>query len=210
MRLRTVRWVFLVLSLLLGIEVFMVIAAGGSTVQHTAHSAPIPVTAQARADGPIGSEGFRGVLVQRTTDFQTSFSNDSIPAFDVQRYDTDGAWSPMAPDRLTIPSSWDGQAAIFQARGAWSGHTGDYVELKLYCGAVRPIQNQEEHLIAVVQDATNIASPFVELTTAPIVVHAGEQCFIAFKTPAERTLIAYGNVTTLFGAYLPAAGLPTS
>lgn len=154
------------------------------------------------ADGPVGD--FRGVLVQRTTSYGTTFSNDAIPDFDLQRYDTDGAWTPEAPDRITIPEAWAGEPVIFHVRSAWSGHTDDYIELKLYCGAERPIgTDQEDHLVAVVQQATNPASPFVELTTPPLLLDAGTECMVAFKTPHERTLIAYGDATTLFGAYLP-------
>jgi hypothetical protein len=152
------------------------------------------------SDAPIA--GLRGVLVQRTSDFTTTFSNDAIPDFEVQVYDTDGAWNPAEPDRITIPGGWD--VAIFHVRSAWAGHTDEYVELKLYCGAARPIGNgQEDRLVAVVQVATNPASPFVELTTPPLPVEPGTECMIAFKTPNPRTLIGYENAATLFGAYVP-------
>lgn len=147
--------------------------------------------------------GFRGVLVQRTTPFATGFTNDAIPDFDRQRYDTDGLWDPAQPDRLTIPEAWDGHVAIIYARGAWTGQTTGYVELKLYRNAERPIGDDQEHaLMAVTQHEPNNASPFQELTSPPIVVHAGDVFTITFKTPRDATLIPYGNAATLFGAYL--------
>lgn len=173
--------------------------AGAAT---TATPTPPPELPKARPDGALGH--FRGVLVQRTTSFATSFSNDAVPDFDLQRYDTDGAWSPEVPDRIVIPAGWDGAPVVFTVRAAWSGHDDDYVELKLYCGAERPIEDaQEERLVAVVQMPPNLASPFVELTTPPLLLDPGTECMIAFKTPAERTLIPYGRATTLFGAYVP-------
>ena len=161
-------------------------------------STPPPELPEAREDGALGD--FQGVLVQRTEPFTTSFTNDAIPDFDLQRYDTHGAWSPEQPDRIVI--QWD-EPVILHARAAWSGHEAIYVELKLYCGAERPIEDQEEHLVAVVQTPPNLASPFVELTTPPLLIEPGTECMIAFKTPEERTLIGYGQAATLFGAYVP-------
>lgn len=161
---------------------------------------PEPMGLESVPDGPMGE--LRGVLVQRTTHYTTGYSNDAIPDFDRQLYDTDGAWSPERPDRLVIPDGWD--TVIFTVRAAWSGHDDLWVELKLYCGAERPIgDDQEEHLVAVVQTPPNAASPFVELTTPPLPVQPGDECMVAFKTPSERTLIAYNEATTLFGAYVP-------
>jgi hypothetical protein len=152
-------------------------------------------------DGPLGD--LQGVLVQRTTHFGRGNSNDSIPDFDRQIYDTDGAWSPEEPDRIVIPEGWE--AVIVTVRAAWAGHTDRWVELKLYRNAKRPIGNDQDmaHIVAVVQVATNPDSPFVELTTPPLPVEAGDEFLIAFKTPNERTLIAYGEASVLFGAYVP-------
>ena len=164
-----------------------------------AEPTPPPALPEAVEDGALGD--FRGVLVQRTTSFATGNTNDSIPDFDLQRYDTDGAWSPEQPDRLVIPWS---EPVIFHVRAAWAGHTDRWVELKLYCGAERPIGNEQEgNLVAVVQVATNPDSPFVELTTPPLLVEPGTECMIAFKTPNDRTLIPYGQASVLFGAYVP-------
>lgn len=163
---------------------------------------PAPQMPPAREDGAIGD--FQGVLVQRTTRFATGNTNDAIPDFDLQRYDTDGAWSPQQPDRLVIPEEWEGRPVIFTVRAAWAGHTDRWVELKLYCGAERPIGNdQDDYIVAVVQVATNPDSPFIEMNTPPLVVEPGTACMIAFKTPEEQTLIPYGPATTLFGAYVP-------
>jgi hypothetical protein len=151
-------------------------------------------------DGPVGD--LQGVLVQRTTHYETGNSNDSIPDFDRQLYDTDGAWSPEQPDRIVIPEGWE--TVIVTVRGAWAGHVDRWVELKLYRNAERPIGNdQEDRLVAVVQIPTNPDSPFLELTTPPLPVEAGDEFLIAFKTPKDRTLIAYGEASVLFGAYVP-------
>lgn len=177
--------------------------------ERTATAASIPVDPVAEheldaalPDGPLG--GFRGVLVQRTTPFETGFTNDAIPDFNRQRYDTDGLWNPDQPDRITIPESWDGRVAIIYARGAWTGQTTGYVELKLYRNAERPLGDDQEHaLVAVTQHEPNNASPFQELTSPPLVVNAGDVFTITFKTPRDAVLIPYGNATTLFGAYVP-------
>ena len=179
------------------------LAGCAAPVVGDAPSTPIPRATELESvpDGPLGD--FSGVLVQRTTHFRTGNSNDSIPDFDRQLYDTDGAWSPEQPDRIVIPQAWDGQAIIVTVRAAWAGHSDRWVELKLYRNAVRPIGNeQDDKLVGVVQSATNPDSPFVELTTPPIPVHAGDELLVAFRTPNERTLIAYQEATTLFGAYL--------
>lgn len=180
----------------------VLVACSSSPPSSSTGTAP-DVTPIERPDGMLASLDFHGVLIQRTTPFTTTFSNDAIPDFEYQRYDTDGAWDPAQPDRITIPESWTGPV-IFTVRAAWSGHDDVYVELKLYCGAERPIGNaQEDHLIAVVQQPPNLASPFVDLTTAPRNVEPGTECYIAFKTPEDRTLIGYGHAATLFGAYVP-------
>ena len=167
-----------------------------------ARPTPPPVIPSPAADAPMGD--FQGVLVQRSTPFTTQYANDSIPDFDVQRYDTDGAWSAERPDRIVIPGAWDGQPVIFTVRAAWAGHTDAWVELKLYCDAERPIgDGQEDQIVAVVQVATNPDSPFIEMTTPPLPAEAGSECMIAMKTPRERTLIPYGSAATLFGAYVP-------
>lgn len=150
---------------------------------------------------------FRGVLLHRTTDFTTTDSNDSIPAFDRVVYDTEAPGSPMwsadLPDRITIPEAWDGQVAIVYARGAWVGHDDFWVEMKLYRNAEPPIGKMEDdQVVAVIQHATNLGSPFHELTSPPIRVSAGDYFTITFRTPSPQKLIAYENATTLFGAYL--------
>jgi hypothetical protein len=162
---------------------------------------PVPRTVEPSSvpDGPLGE--FHGVLVQRMTHFATSNSNDSIPDFDRQVYDTDGAWDPSAPDRITIP--WGGMT-VLNVHAAWAGHEGRWVELKLYCGAERPIGNDQEHrLVGVVQSATNPDSPFLELTTPPLPLEAGTECFIALKSPTDELAISYQAITTTFGAFVP-------
>lgn len=144
---------------------------------------------------------FRGVLVQRTEPFGTSFDNDAVPDYDLQRYDTDEAWSPEQPDRIVI--RWS-EPVILHVRAAWQGHEAVYVEVKVYCGAERPIgTDQEDRLVAVVQTPPNLASPFVELTTPPLLIEPGTECVVAYKTPDAQTLIPYGAASVLFGAYVP-------
>lgn len=198
------------LALVLAVLAIAVVVIGtAARPMPVVHVEPLPATPVPRTavldsapDGQVAN-GFAGVLVQRTTHFATRNTNDSIPDFDRQVYDTDGAWSPKQPDRLVIPAAWDGRMVIITVRAAWAGHSDRWVELKLYRNAARPIGNdQEERLLAVVQLATNPDSPFVELTTPPLLMHAGDELFIALKTPAERLAISYQGVTTLFGAYV--------
>lgn len=193
------RWPLYAILLGIAVAIVGIGVVRGQLPAAVVYQQPDAVT---RADGPMGD--LHGVLVQRTTPFTTTYANDSIPDFDAQLYDTDGAWSPERPDRLVIPEAWDGLPVIFTVRAAWSGHTDLWVELKLYCGAERPIgDHQDDRIVAVVQTPPNPASPFVELTTPPVMVTAGDECMIAFKTPAERTLIPYGSAATTFGAYVP-------
>lgn len=149
---------------------------------------------------------FMGVLVQRTTDFTTTNANDSIPDFDTVIYDTSGeAWEGVTnQERITIPAAWDGLYMQFYAGGLWATNTNNYVELKLYKNATRPVGDlQDSKLVGLTQ-----LPPATSFNTQPLLlspprpVATGDYFTITFRTPANETLLAYENVSIQFGAWV--------
>jgi hypothetical protein len=166
--------------------------------------------------------GFRGVLVQRTTNFTTIDDNDNNPDFDTELYDTDGLWTAGAPERITIPASWNGLHAVFHVHGGFATGTDGFAEFKLYkniaAGSIGLVN--DDKLVGVSQHFPSSSyNTFIELVTPPLQVATGDFFVLAIKTPNTDSAIEYHDISITMGAYLvepgegaqgdPGEGVPT-
>jgi hypothetical protein len=184
-------------------------------------SASLDLAASSHAHGSPAA-GFRGVLVQRTTDFTTVNDNDNNPDFDTELYDTDGLWTAGAPERITIPASWDGLHAVFHVHGGFATGTDGFAEFKLYknvaAGSIG--LGNDDKLVGVSQHFPSSSyNTFIELVTPPLQVATGDFFVLAIKTPNTDSAIEYHDISITMGAYLvepgegaqgdPGEGVPT-
>lgn len=184
-------------------------------------SASLDLAASTHAHGSPAA-GFHGVLVQRTTDFTTIDDNDNNPDFDTEIYDTDGLWSAGAPERITIPASWNGLHAVFHVHGGFATGTDGFAEFKLYrniaAGSIG--LTNDDKLVGVAQHFPSSSyNTFIELVTPPIQVATGDFFVLAIKSPNTDSAIEYHDISITMGAYLvepgegaqgdPGQGVPT-
>lgn len=166
------------------------------------------------SSGGSPAGGFRGVLVQRTTDFVAANSNDANPDFDTEIYDTDGLWVVGSPKIFTVPASYDGKMIQL---GAWvgfeSGATG-YAETKIYRnvtpGSIGTTNDDKLVPGGVAQHTPNAFNTFIAHTTAPFEASSGDTFTIAVKTNNGADAIAYEATSILFGLWVvePGQGEP--
>jgi hypothetical protein len=162
--------------------------------------------------------GVHKILVQRTTSFGTSNSNDSVPDYDTVIEDTmtDSWWDAGDPDGLVVTADYDGLDAIFTAKG-FMGDPGssDYLELKVYyfpaaSGRNRPIDasTDEQYLLGVSQQpADDNINHIIEFVSDPVTVGTGDRIFAAWRTSNNQTLITYeGRTSITLGAYILGGG----
>jgi hypothetical protein len=162
--------------------------------------------------------GVHKILVQRTTSFGTSNSNDSVPDYDTVIEDTmtDSWWDAGDPDGLVVTADYDGLDAIITAKG-FMGDPGssDYLELKVYyfpaaSGRNRPIDasTDEQYLLGVSQQpADDNINHIIEFVSDPVTVGTGDRIFAAWRTSNNQTLITYeGRTSITLGAYILGGG----
>jgi hypothetical protein len=165
-------------------------------------SASLAVAAAVHSHVPPSGDGFRGVLLRRTTNFTSTNANTSIPDFDTVIYDTDSFYDAGDPERITIPADFDGLMFQFYASGLWATSTDNYVELKLY----RNGTGVEEPVAVTQMPPATAYNTAPILISAPVQVATGDYFTITFRTPASETVLTYDDMSLVFGAWLIGGG----
>jgi hypothetical protein len=182
--------------------------SNGTLTDNGDGSASLDISAGVHSHGGSLAADFAGVLVRRTTDFTTSNSNDSVPDFDTEVYDTDGAWAIGNPDELVIPAAWDGLMVQVYGQALWATGADNYTEMKVYHNATRPVGNlQDDKLVAVTQHdpATSYNTGQIVLS-APVQVATGDTFLMALRNPAAETVSTYHDISIQFGAWVVGQG----